>query len=105
MSALDHAGWFRFLVASAAGVTAISILWQKAIKPIVRAATALITSATTLAEIAEQFKPNHGSSLVDRISRIENELMDVRTVGMTSLQQHSDLAATLTELANRLDEQ
>ena len=105
MFALEHTDWFRFLVGAAAGVTAISILWQKVIKPIVRAATALITSATTLAEIADQFKPNHGSSLVDRISRIENELVDVRTVGMTSLQQHADLATSLMDLTKRLDEQ
>lgn len=91
------------VVMIAAAIAAIGVIWRQAIRPVLRAAREAGQSAAVLAEIAAQFRPNHGSSLVDRITFIENELADVRRCGENSLRQHAALAEQLSELAARLE--
>lgn len=76
-----------YIIASAAVVSALYILYRKGVKPLVNAIM-LFTAAIkrtevaipVLLEIAEQFRPNHGSSLRDAIDRIEASLTHLRSV-------------------------
>ncbi len=65
----------------AAGLIAIGVIWHKGVRPImrfiratVRAADALEQAVPTLREIADEFKPNSGLSLVDVIHRMDNNI-------------------------------
>jgi len=54
-------------VLSAAVVTSVGIIYTKALRPFVRATMEFVRKINTLDDIAQEFKPNHGSSLRDRI--------------------------------------
>ncbi len=65
----------------AAGLIAVGVIWHKGVRPImrfiratVRAADALEEAIPTLREIADEFKPNKGRSLVDVIHRMDTNI-------------------------------
>lgn len=66
--------WVQVLVITAAALAALATIWRKGILPLVRLARAVerIADATpVLIGIAEEFRPNGGSSLRDTVDRIE----------------------------------
>ena len=95
--------WLQAIVAVAAAVTATGIIWRKVARPLIHGATEFGKSAQTLAEIADQFRPNHGSSLVDRLASIDREIADVRLMSATALDQHDHLAVKVAEIIDLLD--
>ncbi|MFQ5524571.1 MAG: hypothetical protein ACE5F5_13525 [Acidimicrobiia bacterium] len=64
-------GGFAGLVASA------GLLWQKVIRPGARIIYLAEESLPVLLDIAQEFKPNNGKSLVDRMTIIEGRLDDI----------------------------
>lgn len=79
--------WSSHIVAAAAVISALTVIYRRGIKPLL---AAIIDFTRTikrtelaipvLLEIAEQFKPNHGSSLRDAVDRIEISLAHLRSV-------------------------
>jgi hypothetical protein len=60
----------------------LGVVWTRGIRPVfrfvaatVRAADALEEAVPVLKEIAEEFKPNHGTSLKDTIQRMDRNIM------------------------------
>ena len=101
---LSRNTWIDALLATAATITAVGIIWRKLIRPALRGASEFAKSAATLAEIAEQFRPNHGSSLVDRLAKIEGDVAHVTGLSQTALAQHDALGVKVQEIIDRLDE-
>lgn len=93
----------RNIVFAGAVIAALSALWRQGLRPMLRGAREFGRSATTLAAIAEQFKPNHGSSLVDRLTAIEVELSAVRTMSNEALLQHEELERKVEEVIRCLE--
>ena len=65
----------------AAALIGLGVIWAKGVRPImrfiratVRAADALEEAIPTLREIADEFKPNDGKSLVDVIRRMDSNI-------------------------------
>lgn len=65
--------WVDGLIVAAAVVAAVSTIWVKAVRPIVRGVSHLAEVAPILNAIAAEFQPNHGSSLRDVVNRIERK--------------------------------
>lgn len=63
--------WVDLLLVAAAVLTALGVVWRKAIKPIVHALATFERVAPVLITIGEQFQANGGNSLRDSINRIE----------------------------------
>lgn len=63
--------WWQYVITAAAVVTAIGVLWQKAILPIYNFAKKM---EQHVAFVEEQMTPNGGSSLRDSINRIEKRV-------------------------------
>ena len=88
------------MVVIIAGVLAIiDIVWTKGIVRVYRLLKAgehAIDVSRTLAQIAEQFEPNDGSSLLDRIVKLENNQQQLQH-GQAGMQ------TALEELTNRID--
>lgn len=112
-SAPDMPAWLQWIVWAAAGVTAIGLLWQKAVHP---AVTAYVEAQVTrpviraivgefkddlnhiavLDEIAAQFKTNAGSSLKDAINRLEST---ASTSAAAVIEQKIENEATRSQMA------
>lgn len=61
------------LVAVAAAITALGVIWKKGLRPIIRAAQRTEEALPVILSIAEEFKANGGSSLRDSIDTIARE--------------------------------
>ncbi len=79
--AFGHLPMMTNVALIAAGLIAIGVIWAKGLRPImrfiraiVRAADALEEAIPTLREIADEFKPNDGRSLVDVIHRMDTNI-------------------------------
>lgn len=66
--------WLWILTGTAAGLTALGVVWRKAIRPAARVIYLAGESFPVLLDIAKEFKPNQGLSLVDRIGTIEDDM-------------------------------
>lgn len=64
---LVHPG-VQLLLATAAVITAVGVIWRKAIKPVVRGVQEVMVY---VAAIHAEFQPNGGESTRDRLDRIE----------------------------------
>lgn len=79
------------IVGAAASIVAVREIWKRAIRPILRAirravhlvdvaeeilphVQSLPDALPVLVEIADEFRPNHGASLKDQISRVEEHV-------------------------------
>lgn len=65
----------------AGAVTGLGVIWKRGVKPVLRfiratvhAADALDETLPVLREIAEEFKPNHGTSLKDVVERLDRNV-------------------------------
>lgn len=58
------------IVAIAAGVTAIGVIWRKALRPIIHAAHRAEEALPVVLNIAQEFQANGGSSLRDTIENM-----------------------------------
>jgi hypothetical protein len=74
----EIAGNLGIIVAILVG---IGLIWAKGVRPMfkfvaatVRAADALEEAVPVLKEIAEEFKPNHGTSLKDTVNRMDRNI-------------------------------
>lgn len=77
----DPIAW---LIVAAAGVTAALTIWRKVIIPFAKLVGAInrIADATpVLIDIAEEFRPNGGSSLRDTVDRIETGMVEAVKIG------------------------
>ncbi len=79
--AFGHIQIAGVITAIAAVLIGIRVIWLRGVKPIVefvraivRAADALEEAVPTLREIADEFKPNTGRSLVDVIRRMDKNI-------------------------------
>lgn len=72
--------WDDYLLAAAAVVVAWSAIWVHVLRPIVRAAARAGDVADTLYEIAQEFKPDHGTSLKDVLTSLESEVSKATAV-------------------------
>jgi cytolysin (calcineurin-like family phosphatase) len=68
-----------------AAIIAVGVIWSKGIVPVakwIRSAATQVRRALgiidTLADIADEFKPNGGHSLHDKIARIEADVLEVK---------------------------
>lgn len=61
------------LVAVAAGLTAVTVIWRKAIAPVVRAAALVAETAPTLVAIGQEFRADGNGSLRSAVDRIEGK--------------------------------
>jgi hypothetical protein len=66
-------------------VIAVGVIWSKGIIPTAKWVRRTTSQAKrtlgiidTLADIAEQFKPNGGNSLHDKVTRIESDVLEVK---------------------------
>ena len=70
--------WADLVIAAAAVVGALGVLWKKVLKPIVHGFAAAEKVVPVLLTIAAEFAPNGGSSLKDSLDRIEVRLTQGR---------------------------
>ena len=75
----------ELLAWTSAAIIAVGVIWSKGIVPtatwirkVVAHAKHAMAIIETLAGIAEQFRPNGGHSLHDKISRIEADVLEVK---------------------------
>jgi hypothetical protein len=87
--------WTVVVVSFAAFVLAVGVIWTKFLKPVAK----VITQAGELAplvpvmqEIAREFKNNGGSTLLDKIERIEAAIESVRVAASVAANQATDAA-------------
>lgn len=66
--------WDDYILAVAAIVVALSAIWMNVVRPVVRAASRAGEVADTLLEIASEFKPDHGSSLKDVLTAVQQDV-------------------------------
>ena len=92
------------LVTVAAGITAVGVIWRKAIRPLMCAARAfaegterLTGALPTLLEMSEQFRPDSGTSLYDIIGSI-------RDAGEQTAQSNALLVVKFDAYATENDE-
>lgn len=70
----------------ASGVTAalalllgsIAVIYRKAIRPVTRGIAQLVETVPTIVEIAEQFKPDHGTSLMDVVTDMRDDIKELK---------------------------
>lgn len=69
------------LILWAGGITALGVIWKKAVWPFLKAVSSLsmkmhnlADDIPTLQEIAFQFRPNGGDSLHDHITKIQSDV-------------------------------
>jgi hypothetical protein len=68
--------WLEWLVWIAAGVGATGVLWRQVVRPMARAITNTEKMVPVLFDIAQEFQPNDGRTLHDRIVKIEREVTE-----------------------------
>lgn len=61
------------IIIIAAVLTAVGVIWRKAIRPVVKAAALFMATAPTLVEIAQEFKDDGNGSLRSVVNRIESK--------------------------------
>jgi hypothetical protein len=89
------------LGATAASIVAVGVIWQKGVRPmwrakkaVSRAIHAIEQAGPVLLAIAEEFKPDHGESLRDRIDSIDHKA----DIAATAALEAKDLADDATRL-------
>lgn len=80
LAALTGTVWLDCLIGSAAGLTALGTIWRKGLRPFLHACRTIADYGATLTEIAQEFKPNHGTSLKDQMTATQNAVADTRAV-------------------------
>jgi hypothetical protein len=83
--------WDDLLLAAAAVSGAAALLWRNVIRPIGELVRSLARMNETLTDIAHEFQPNEGTSLKDRIERIDQTVEAHRA-------RHDELDARLDAL-------
>jgi hypothetical protein len=76
------AGLLRTIVASAAAVAALGVLWRSVVRPartIARIYVGVEEALPILREVVEQVRNDHGSSLRDHIERTEERIEALET--------------------------
>ena len=89
--------WGQALIALAAILTAVSYIYTRWVRPVLALVRETAKNMDTLHDIAAEFRPNHGTSLRDRIDRIENQTGILRI-------QNLEMKAVLEERAPIFDE-
>lgn len=87
-------GWIAWVIVAGAvaiAVTSLWTLWRKIVRPFVQ-------SVDTLADIAVQFRPNHGTSLHDVIHVIRDDVKHVADVQQAMVHGADGDRRKLTEL-------
>ena len=72
--------------------TAINFAWRKAVRPVVRGMAVMTDAVPVLISIAEQFKPNHGTSLYDIVQSLTDRQIE-------AVKERSALKADVAVLA------
>ncbi len=85
---------------------ALGVIWRVAIRPLVHGVNTIAEVAPILTGIAEEFKPNGGSSLRDVVNRIEGKADNAVTAAesavtaATTAATHAELAVTAASTAS-----
>jgi hypothetical protein len=66
-------GWIDLIIAAAAVTTALYTIWRLVLRPIIHALDQLVDAVPVLMDIAEEFKPDHGTSLSDRLDHVHDD--------------------------------
>lgn len=93
-----------YVVGAAAMVTAISILFTRLVRPVVKAIKKLIDVGEFIEELRGQFHPNGGTSLVDRLSRMEGQQADKNERLEWMVDRQSRLSIQVTDLQKQMEE-
>lgn len=73
-------GTFRNFVTLVLFIGMVVTAYQRRIRPVVKAIVRIDSAVPVLLGIADEFKPNGGGSLHDRLVRIEGQLADAKDV-------------------------
>lgn len=92
---MTHVDWIDWVIAAAALLTALTVIWRKFVRPLVHAANLIADAAPVLLAIAAEFQPNHGTSLRDVVNRIEEKADTAATLAGTA----AELAAETRDQA------
>jgi len=67
--------WSQWVVLISGVLFAVQRVWSTIVRPVAEIITMMNAVKPILEEMATEFRPNHGSSLYDRIHRIDNTLV------------------------------
>jgi hypothetical protein len=85
-----------WIVLLAAAVGAVGLLWNKTIRPVAKFIAEWPDAYKVLLEISDEFKPNDGHSLVDRIETLEQ--------GQQTLEQgQQDISTWMGNITRQLE--
>ncbi len=77
--------WFDIVIAAAAFVTAVGLLWRKTVRPFWRAINEIAEALPVLHDIAAEFRPNHGQSLRDTVNEIQKVAYEARALAQEAV--------------------
>lgn len=95
---MDVPDWNDLVLAAAAFVVACGVLWRQFLRPALRFAARTADAIETLSTIAEEFRPNHGNSLHDRLTRISDDVSIIRGMTEAALLEQQHQAVRLERL-------
>lgn len=97
--------WAQYLVAASTTLAAVSYVYRKWLHPTVSALISLGHKIGVLDEIANEFRPNHGSTLRDTIDKMDLRLAEhVVRVRVTHDELTATLNGTVTSLHAHMDD-
>lgn len=71
--------WYLILVMAGGAATAAAAVWQRVLVPGYRAAREFMQAARAAADLINaQLRPNHGSSLLDRFTAVEETQQEMK---------------------------
>jgi hypothetical protein len=82
----------------AAIVVGVGVIWQKGVVPVYRFIKDVVVALDTLADIAMQFRPNDGTSLWDRLTRIEDTVDKTAIIAWENQEQVRKLCAFVGDI-------
>jgi hypothetical protein len=89
-----------WVITAAALITALYVVWRKVVVPAFRAVKIGSEVTPTLLTIAEEFQPNHGTSLRDQVDKI---IFTQDEMGKTQVSLDEGLAAQGEVLQNHIE--
>jgi len=97
---------WEIVVIAAGGLAIIDVVWTKGIVNLwrfIRGTTRAVDTAKILAAIADQFKPDDGASLHDRVVQLESNQRQLQTNQRNLQEGQRTMQTMLTEIDNKFD--
>ncbi len=81
----------------------VAIIYRKAIRPVTRGVAVLLEAVPTVLEIAEQFKPDHGTSLMDVVTDMRDDIKQLKNTTVTVAADLKDATEAVADEQSRFE--